>query len=292
MQISVNNKQKMKRYLLILIILLSFTNCLEKEKKAIWYLENNKEKEIRNVFIEKGNYTYPQVYTVRNLKSKNGTSLKIATGEYEIYGDYKLPNEISIPFEGHQVKKKITFKGFTPYSERKHLIKTFSGVLDLENNVISGMLKEDKRAMVFKPYNDVDFQRFKFETHSVEIYGETFVNSIKVTNIYTDKEQILDGFLISTYINQIILEDINFDGYFDLRIRDKSNREIFWAYNLLKDEFEFIIVLNIMECELLSINNIDEYIVCTSHKNDKSNTLKFVPDKNEKGTVYFGIDEF
>ncbi|MCD8418812.1 hypothetical protein J2Q11_13725 [Tenacibaculum finnmarkense genomovar finnmarkense] len=145
--------------------------------------------------------------------------------------------------------------------------------------------------MVFKPYKNVDIQRFKFETHSIEIYGETFVNSIKVKNIHTNKEQILNGFLISTYVNQIILEDINFDGYFDLRIRDNSNREIFWGYNILSDEFEFINVLNIMECELSSINKINEYITCRTYKYEKPGYLKFIPETNEKGTVYFGIDE-
>ncbi len=314
---------KMKKYSLILFVLLLFMSCLnrtkknkgsvydavenlkkeildsenqienEKDEKIICYLDYNEQKEVTDAFIQKGRYTKPKVYTVRHLKSENGSTLKIATGEYEIYGDYKLPNETSIPFDGHQIKKNIYFKGFSPYPERKNLLFEFSGVLDLENNIITGNFKENPSLITFKPYKNVDFQRFKFETHSVEMLnGKIFINSIRVTNIYTDKEQTLSGFLIGDYINQIFLEDINCDGYFDLRIRDISGKEVFWGYNTLSDKFEPITVLNTMECELIRIEHTDEYIICGTYKYGRFSKLKFVPEKSAKGTIYFGIDEF
>ena len=284
-----------KNYILILLLALSLISCKEenKENTDLIYIDKTRLEEVKQAFLLDGSYNSPEVELLRNLKSETGDFLKIATGVYEIYGDYKLKNQFSIPFNGHQKKKKITFKGFTQFKNREHLIRSFKGDLNLENGSISGVIinNREETKVVFKPFKEVDIQRFKIKTHSVTIFGETFINGLKITNINSGRVHNLDGFLISTYYNSVVLEDINFDGYFDLRIRS-NNTEIFWGYNFIQEKFEPIEVLNMMECELGFVNLNEEFIVVTSHKYESPRQLKFVPDVTEDGTVYFGIDEF
>ena len=251
----------------------------EDANNAIQHHENQQvdariSKEIQEYIDANGTYVKPKVSVYRHLISNDNTYLNIETGVYNLTGYYILNknsnNEQFVHFDGFQKGKNINFRGFNPENYYQPLYY-FQGHLDLTEGSLNGSwyITNDETSepdsIEFNPVHKVIYPKLKFQTYTAEYEHEIYVTKIKV--MIDDETQILDGFIARPISNELFLEDVNFDGYFDLRIRkditvksDRKNIEIFWLYNPKTKQFEVCEYLNKMNVFFYKVDAIDKIL--------------------------------
>ena len=215
-------------------------------------------------FLETGKYQPAEIDLMRHLKSPDGILLDITTGAWKLRGNYYIPpaeteKEHFVTCEGYQKGKEINFKGYNPEAYYEPLYQ-FGGQINADSGTITGSWKITNKQNApdeqirFEPIHSQNNPRLKYNLFTTEIDHEFYVNKIQVTNEKGIEIQVLDGFVARPVKLEVFAEDLNFDGWFDLRIRKdidiKTGRkdvELFWLYNPASRKFEASKVLNDVE---------------------------------------------
>ena len=190
----------------------------------------------------------------RHLQSEDGSMLLfIRSGIWKPHGDLYLRNEHDLmSFEGFQ---HGTHLELNTYDAERGLqaepIISMTGEVDTFNNQIYMQILDNRtgqmRKVKFVPYISVpDRPRFKLRLlgfREPDGWHRLLLTRVEVTDAISGKlVQVLNG-ENSEQISYVDYEDINFDGYFDLRVMNRFNNGtdgtyLYWLYNPRSKQFE------------------------------------------------------
>ncbi len=190
----------------------------------------------------------------RHLQSEDGSVLLfIRTGIWKPHGDLYLRNEqILNHFEGFQ---QGTHLELNTYDAERGLeaepIFSMTGQLDVLNNQIQMQMLDNRtgqmRKVKFVPYIPVpDRPRVKLRLlgfREPDGWHRLLLKRIEITDALSGKlMQVLNG-ENAEQTSYVDYEDINFDGYFDLRVMNRFNdgmnsTYLYWLYNPRNKQFE------------------------------------------------------
>lgn len=197
--------------------------------------------------------TSTTVLVKRHLRSIDGNILlDIYTGGWESHGLLHINNERFVSsFQGYQKGSRLTLKSFDAERglEAAPLI-SFNGNLDLASGRFVARWEDHRtntvRQIQFWPDKDIADRptfTFKFYGYKDDAQHREYITRIDVIDRKTKKVvQQLRG-IKSENPNNILYEDINFDGYFDLRMRqgefstDLDEAYYYWLYDPHKKRF-------------------------------------------------------
>jgi hypothetical protein len=196
---------------------------------------------------------------LNNVEVQVSRALKTASGSYllQMGSGYWKPNATLYDVKHHQLTHLYGIqKGnnliFTS-SETRELNKglmSLDGILNVETGVYRATLNDQKEGfkqeLVFSPLINVKNR----PTFLLKFYGvdnqqisERIIQQIEVIDRKTKQPyQQLTGF--SAYATDVQYVDLNFDGYFDLVLKDTSSafgdgeHSIYWLYNPETKKFQ------------------------------------------------------
>lgn len=211
-----------------------------------------------NVKLESSKTLIPidhvEIWVNRALKSQNGTYLlNLSSGYWKPKATlYDLANHQATSFEGLQKGNTISLTSYTPdMSEQARGELSLVGNLNVETGIYTATLKNTQdtlqQAFIFSPLVQVaNRPTFLFKFYGVEDQNthQKYIQKIDVIDRKTKKlYQQLTGF--NAYSNSMGYADLNFDGYFDLVLRDASHgtqvensHSIYWMYNPETKKFQ------------------------------------------------------
>ena len=196
---------------------------------------------------------------LNNIEIQVNRALKTASGTYllQMGSGYWKPNATLYDVThskidhlyGIQKGNNITFTS----TDRRVLGSgdvNLDGNLDVETGVYRATLNDKsqgfKQELVFSPFVNITNRPtflFKFYGSENTATGEKIIQKIDVIDRKTKQNyQQLSGF--SAYATDIQYVDLNFDGYFDLVLKDTSSalgegeRSIYWMYNPETKKFQ------------------------------------------------------
>lgn len=246
------------------------------------------EKLTKQTFADSGQFVSASAEVMRHLQTADGTFLNITTGVFNLRGNYLIPagnGETAhyANFDGFQKGKNIFFKGYNPESTYQPLYH-FKGTLNTDSGSIVGSWKitnKDGSAtepVKFLPINFQPNPKLNYRLFAVEIDHRLYVNKIQVVDEANTPLQVLDGFIARPILASLYVEDLNFDGWFDLRLTKNSGAytngedvDLFWLYNPDTKKYEPATELNKLNLDYSHIDEKTQILILSNRSNNKSN---------------------
>lgn len=193
--------------------------------------------------------TVEYVYHLKgSINEKYGVIMRLSTDDNRLSGQYKYTKQKGwINLNGTLDGNKIRLEQWIQDKDTSLLIESFDGILSataITGNWASAN-KEKSFPFVLTPYHGTQLTSdYIFITNSVydEYSGYWLITEIKVYNQKGNLSQVIDQFEARPMQNQLHLEDLNFDGYWDLHLIDTVRKDTetphwYWIYQPASHEF-------------------------------------------------------